>query len=278
MQEVFERFGIQAQDSIYPYAPVFRGDGVVVKRTHGAEGMGRWTRRLAASGFPVVTPVRGPERIGDNDWVAYPWIDGRPYEVGDVAAAGDLLGRMHAESSADLEPFKWPDHDEASIQEDIDGLVKVLGTAGRLEPMLRNFMTTTLPVIRDADLPRTDVSMDFKAVNLVFTPDGPVLIDPDNGEHVPRLLDLALAVLLFHNDLETEPAKVFTAEEWAAFRDAYLARVELTAVERELWPVALDYMLMEWGVWSIVNGEWHIPRHAAFYTDLFHADLARFAL
>lgn len=278
MQAVFERFGIPAQESIYPYAPVFRGDGVVVKRTHNPAGMGRWTRSLAARGIPVVTPAAGPYTIEDDTWVAYPWIEGRPYAAGDVEAAGDLLGRIHVEETRELESFQWPDHDEASVQEDLDGLAKVLGTAGRLDPMLRNFMTVTLPAIRDADLPRTDVSLDFKAANLVFTSTGPVLVDPDNGEHAPRLLDLALAVLLFHNDLEGEPARLFTPSEWTAFRDAYLARVELTGKERELWPTALDYMLLEWGVWSVINGEWHDPRHAAFYIDLVNADLTRFEL
>ncbi|MGW4472950.1 hypothetical protein [Nonomuraea sp. NPDC004354] len=280
--EVFARFGIPPQESIYPYAPVFRGevDGrpVAVKRTHDAEAMGRWVRGLAELGLPVVTPVAGPYDIGGETWVAYPWVEGRGYAgtPADLVAAGDLLGRLHAAGTEEgLKDFTWPDHDAASVQEDIDGLAPY---SGRFEQGLRDFMTSTLPAIRDAGLPVAEVSMDFKAVNLVYTGAGPVLVDPDNGERAPRLLDLALAALLFHNDLDGEPARLFTGEEWAAFRDAYLARVELTERERALWPTALLYMMLEWGVWTAVNGEWHVDRHARFLTDLLAADLERFAL
>ncbi|MEV4059021.1 phosphotransferase [Nonomuraea dietziae] len=280
--EVFERFGIPSQESIYPYAPVFTGliDGVrvAVKRTHDAEAMGRWVRRLKELGLPVVTPLAGPYEIGDDHWVAYPWVEGRAYDGSerDVAAAGELLGRLHAAGTKEgLADFGWPDHDEASVQEDVDGLAPY---TSRFDEPLRAFMTTTLPAIRDAGLPVAEVSMDFKAVNLVYTGEGPVLVDPDNGERAPRLLDLALAALLFHNDLDGEPARVFTATEWASFRDGYLRHVELTEKERELWPTALLYMMLEWGVWTVINGEWHLDRHARFLTDLLALDLGRYAL
>ncbi|MFD1936981.1 MULTISPECIES: phosphotransferase enzyme family protein [Nonomuraea] len=279
---VFERFGIPAQESVYPYAPVFQGvvggRPVAVKRTHDAEAMGRWVRRLRELGVPVVTPVAGPYEIGDATWVAYPWVEGRGYEGtrADVAAAGDLLGRLHAAGTREgLKDFEWPDHDAASVQEDVDGLAPY---TDRFEQLLRDFMTTTLPAVRDADLPVAEVSMDFKAANLVYSGDGPVLVDPDNGERAPRLLDLALAALLFHNDLEGEPARLFTEQEWAVFRDAYLARVELTERERAVWPTALLYMMLEWGVWTAINGEWQVGRHARFLADLLSTDLGRFTL
>ncbi len=290
--EVFRRFGIPAQESIYPYAPVFRGDGVAVKRTHSADGMGRWVRRLASVGFPVVTPVAGPYRIGEDDWVAYPWVEGRAYECTpeDIDAAGTLLGRLHALGAepAGLSDFRWPDRDAATVEEDVTGLDKAMSAhrpalreevLGRFAPRLRAFMDSELPAVRQARLPWVDASMDFKANNLVYTEAGPVLIDPDNGERVPRVLDLALAVLLFHNDLGD---RLFTRQEWEVFARAYLGEVELTADERRLWPVALRYMLLEWGVWTVVNGletgDWHDPRQAAFLTDLVTVDLERFAL
>ncbi|MFI6816895.1 phosphotransferase [Nonomuraea sp. NPDC050328] len=367
--EVFQRFGIEPQESIYAYSPVFRGEvggrQVAVKRTHSGAAMVRWLHSLAARGVPVVTPVAGPVRIGAWDWVAYPWIDGRLYNgtPADAAAAGALLGRIHtipphgagveegagegdgagveeeagegdgagveeearegdgagveegagegdgagvgkAAGDRDGDPggsglpaFSWPDHDQASIDEDVMGLSTVLRAhrpdlhaevMGRLEPLLRSFMTTTLPAIRDADLPVVDACLDFKAVNLVYpqdtptAPRGPVLVDPDNGERVPRLLDLALAVLLFHNDLPGEPAGLFDAEQWQAFREAYLAEVELTEEERRLWPTALQYMLLEWGVWTVINGDeagdWVHPRHAEFLTALVTVDVTGFPL
>ncbi|GAA4104422.1 phosphotransferase [Nonomuraea soli] len=291
--EVFQRFGIEPQDSIYPYSPVFRGEiegrQVAVKRTHYAEFMGPWVRELHSKGIAVVTPLAGPHKIGDFHWVAYPWIDGRAYDgsIDDVAAAGAFLGRLHAQPGGSLPAFPWPDHDEESVQDDIDGLTKALSTyrpdlreqvLDRLAPLLRAFMSTTLPAIRDAGLPAVDATVDYKAVNLVYTEAGPVLIDPDNGEHIPRLLDLALATLLFHNDLAGEPAALFDEHQWAAFRDAYLGHVELTETERALWPTALTYMLLEWGVWSVCNDDWADPRHAAFFADLITVDTARFPL
>lgn len=299
--EVFLRFGIQPQKSIYPYAPVFRGviggQAVAVKRTRSAEAMGRWLRYLAGVGLPVVTPLAGPHRIGRHHWVAYPWIDGRTYDGSspDIHAAGDLLGRLHAagdgEASTGLPGFQWPDHHEESVEDDVAGLDKVLKAhrpdlhrevLGRFAPRLRSFMATTLPAVRDAGLPVADVTLDFKAVNLVYAEAGPVLIDPDNGERAPRLLDLALAVLLFHNDLPDRPATLFDEMEWAVFRDAYLGHVRPTVRERELWPTALLYMLLEWGVWAVVNGgevgDWDNPRQAAFLADLLTMDVTRYRL
>ncbi|MEV5504054.1 phosphotransferase [Nonomuraea fuscirosea] len=299
--EVFRRFGIEPQASIYPYAPVFRGviggRAVAVKRTNSAEAMGRWVRYLAAAELPVVTPLAVPHHIAGHDWVAYPWIEGRPYDgsLADIRAAGNLLGRLHAvgdaEGSTGLPGFEWPDQDEESVQDDVTGLGKVLATyrpdlrrevLERFEPLLRAFMATTLPAIRDADLPVADVSMDFKAVNLVYGQAGPVLVDPDNGERAPRLLDLALAVLLFHNDLPGGPARLFHEREWAVFRDAYLVHVRPTARERELWPTALLYMLLEWGVWSAINGgetgDWDDSRQAAFLADLLTVDITHYPL
>ncbi|WP_336214077.1 phosphotransferase [Nonomuraea sp. LPB2021202275-12-8] len=297
--EVFEKFGLAAAESIYPYAPVFRGlvagRDAVVKRTHSAEAMGRWVRHLDATGFPVVTPLAGPHRIGEHDWVAYPWIEGRLYDgsAADLADAGRLLGRMHADldSDAGLARFDWPDHDAASVEEDVTGLDRTLAAhlpqargelMGRFTPLIEGFMTTTLPAVRDAELPAADVSVDFKAVNLVYTADGPVLVDPDNGERIPRLLDLALAVLFFHNDLPAGPGRLFDDVEWRLFRDAYLGCVQLTGTERELWPTALLYMVLEWGVWAVINGgeagDWELPRQRALFTDLLTFDVNRFPL
>jgi hypothetical protein len=94
-----------SEESIYPYSPVFRatldGRPVVVKRTRRSvpAAIATWVRSLAANGFPVVTPVSEPVRDSSGAArVAYPWIDGRPYQPSshDIAAAGDLLGRLHA--------------------------------------------------------------------------------------------------------------------------------------------------------------------------------------
>jgi spectinomycin phosphotransferase len=123
------------------------------------------------------------------------------------------------------------------------------------------------------------VPLDFRATNLVYAAGGPVLVDPDNAEYAPRILDLALAVLLFHYESDTAPGRLFTGVEWVAFRDAYLRNVRLTRAERDRWPDALRYMFMEWGVWTLIDcAEWHVPRQRAFLSDLVRRVADRFPL
>ena len=110
--------------------------------------------------------MANPARLGADAWVAYPWIDGRPYDgsVADIMAAGELLGRMHAAGcdGAGMARFSWPEYSDKEVEQ--------------------------------------------AAVNLLCRDGVPTLVDPDNAEYAPWLLDLALAVLLFHNEIENGPA------------------------------------------------------------------------
>jgi Ser/Thr protein kinase RdoA (MazF antagonist) len=309
---VFEYFGVDARDwpaeSGYPYAPVFRarvaGVPAAVKRARrspvAAAAIARWVRVLAASGIPVVTPIQtgvpNPGLIGDQMWVAYPWIDGRAYDgsAADIAAAGELLGRMHARTSyvdAAIPRFKWPQHDQASVQQDIEDLTRVLESrapaiarhaVGRTAPWHRTFMAQTLTAIRETALPFVIGSTDFRASNLVYNPTGPVLVDPDNADYLPRILDLAIAALLFHSEMKTAPPRLFTRSEWEAFAQAYSAHAKLTGEEVELWQTALQYVICEWGTWTLVaadeSGDWADPHNHAFLLDLAIADPAWFQL
>ncbi|MFF2652679.1 phosphotransferase [Streptomyces sp. NPDC058045] len=309
--DVFDCFGVKPADrpavSCYLYAPVFPvvidGQSAVIKRTRGpfgdARGLATWLGELSAGKVPVVAPLpvakENPVQIGKRVWVAYPWVQGSAYQgtAEEIAAAGDLLGRLHAApvTGRDMPHFAWPDHDQASVDEDIEGLDRVFGRHApdvrerelpRFTAWLNDFMTQTLPAVKAADLPTVPASMDFKASNLVYTPDGPVLIDPDNGEVAARLLDLALAVLLFHNEADAAPARLFTTPEWTVFRDAYTRHVELTPQEIRVWPAALRYMLLEWCVWSLIDADewddWTDPRKRSFLIDLATLELDRFPL
>ncbi|GAA3996760.1 hypothetical protein GCM10022247_15930 [Allokutzneria multivorans] len=283
---LFEHFGVRPTErhSCYQWSPVFRaehdGEAVVLKRT--APLIADWCRRLSAQGFPVVVPVRldtaNPARVDGEDWVVYPWVDGRRYDgsPADIAATGDLLGRLHALGGTELRPFTWPTYEPGEPAKDLPELRQKFGEhapehldaiMARLEPLGEGFESSTLPAIRDAGLPVVDATMDFKANNLVFTGDGPVLIDPDNGECLPRVLDLALAALMFH--MEDTPDKPFTTAEWITFRDAYSAHVELTDAEVAAWPDAVDYMLWEFGTWAMADSsEWHVARQRSFLIGL----------
>jgi Ser/Thr protein kinase RdoA (MazF antagonist) len=123
---------------------------------------------------------------------------------------------------------------------------------------------------------------DFRAINLRYRGGVPTLVDPDNAEYAPRLLDLALAALLFHNEIEDGPGRLFDDAEWAVFIGAYLRQAELTGAERSLWPAAVRYMLIEWGFWTLTDaaeiGAWAQPAQRAFLHDLAGTDEARFVM
>lgn len=293
----FRAFGLTpAGTSIYAFNPVFRvcfpGQEAVLKRTQAlanAPRVGHWARALQAAGVQVVTPLAGARETDGRTWVVYPFIQGREYDGSraDIRAAGRLLGQMHAVQSDVLVRFQWPDNTPESIQEDVEGLEQLRET-GKLEALVAGllisweqaFNTDVYAPLQAADVPWVDASMDFKANNLVYGPDGlPTLVDPDNGEYVPRILDLALAALLFHLDLPA-PGRLFSVEEWREFLAGYAELVTLTEPERTLWPLALRYILQEWGVWHLTSDEegWENVVQQAFLRDLAHLEVGRFPL
>lgn len=308
MHEQLQRaFGLAAVDSesLTPWATVLRaraadGAEAVVKVTatkpERAAAMAAWTTALAELGVPVVTPLAlaadNPQRIGDDWWVVYPFIEGRPYEGGadDARAAGDLLGRIHAAPVPDavlraMRQYEFTDadfddsHDDlVTLQEELpkhlsDDAAPLL--AG-VQQLLDRWWNTALPALKAADsdepLPRAALSSDYRSTNIVFADDGRlVLVDPDNGGVEPRLFELAMALVLFHREAATAPGRMFSDAEWRAFCEGYSAHVTLTDRERELWPHAVDHMLWEEGTWAIEDTDadgWANPRERGYLADL----------
>lgn len=298
--ELVAAFGLSdlTPTSLTPWARVFRatdaaGRPVVVKRTathaHHARAMARWTRAAVAAGFPVVAPCalgrENPQQVGADWWVVYPWVAGVAYTGtrDQIRLAGDLLGRQHAlqVDAGELRPYRWPEVDEDEIARALAALATKGADVAALRDLARRWRDVALPALRAATLPATGVSSDYKAGNLVFTPAGPVLVDPDNGGREPRLFDLALAVVLFHHECPGAPGRLFDAREWTVFRTAYAAHVRLTAEERALWPAALDHMLWEEGSWALEDNDeaaWADPRQGAFLRDLARATPDRYPL
>lgn len=304
--QLADAFGLPSIDStsLTRFATVYRarsGDDaeVVVKRA-GADpvrvaALSGWTTALAGTGLGVVRPaplpVANPQQVGADWWVVYPWIDGAAYTARpeQLAAAGDLLGRMHAAPvpTTDLRPYAWTEADESEMHDDLATLDPILaehgGSAETVRRLGARWWNESLPLLRehDHDLVRCGVSSDYKANNLVFTDDGPVLVDPDNGGLEPRLFDLALAVALFHNECPEAPGRLFSATEWDTFATAYGKHVQLTAIERELWPAAVDHLLWEEGTWALEDNDdeaWADPRQRAFLLALSEATAEDFPL
>lgn len=320
LEDLARAFGLTDVDpaSLSPWATVHRarvspsGSGadldVVVKRTADGEerarAMADWTRHLAAEGIPVVHPlalgVPNPQQVGEDWYVVYPFIAGRPYDAErDLTALGELLGRLHAcpvtdDLAAALRPYDWTDASLSDGQEDVDALLEkfhtVLPSTNRsageaVQALLTRWWERSLPALRRAEeedpLPRAGVTSDFKAANVVITVDGPVIVDPDNGGLEPRLLDLALAVVLLHNESDSAPARMLTTEEWHRFHAGYARHVELTDRERALWPAALDHMAWEEGTWVLEDDDadaYASPRQGGFLADLATMPLERYAL
>lgn len=314
LRDVFARMGITLSDvlpeTIYPFSPVFKAkfnsNYIIVKRTRSplsqAENLLKWTANLARSGVNVVLPVAeidpNPVFVNNDVWVAYPFISGRPYHgtSEDIIAAGRLLGQIHAApipNTFELYQFSWPDYDDASIQEDIDGItnrIEEQGFSNGAEliayfcEQLHCFRDRTLPKLKNANLPYVNGTWDYKANNLIYDLnyklDGtPVLIDPDSAGKLPRILDLALAVLLFHNELSTAPGRLFSVEEWNHFKSGYLEYVSLTDTEYGLWETALRYMLLEEGLWLLINvdEDWERSHQRQFLISLLNTNVQNFS-
>ena len=310
-------FGLASieSESLTPWATVLRartadGTEAVVKVTatkpERAAAMADWTRALVKHGVPIVAPLplaaENPQRIGDEWWVVYPFIEGRPYAggVADARAAGDLLGRIHAAPVSDavlnaMRQYEFTDADYDDSHDDLvtlqEELPKHLGGAAALvlsgvADLLDRWWNAALPALKSADeeepLPRAALSSDYRSTNIVFDQQRAfVLVDPDNGGVEPRLFELAMALVLFHREAATAPGRMFSETEWHAFCEGYETHVTLTERERELWPHAVDHMLWEEGTWALEDTDadgWANPRERGYLTDLANVTPERYPL
>jgi spectinomycin phosphotransferase len=285
--------------SLSDYAPVFRvrdrqGEWVAKQtdRAHSSGiAIGAWLAALRREGLDVVAPAArfapNPRELADGrNWVVYPYIAGEPYSgsAEQIAMADALLGRMHAIDVLEalgLNTFEEP------IFRSAQWLAPHVASAKRemQRPGYGAVEFTTLIEARRAQaqrvmgLPLAGCSFDFKASNLVFTPT-PVLVDPDHAARIPRLYDLAVAALLFHNDLRASPGRLWSKAEWHSFLAAYQAELCLTDAERARWMDVLRLAWLDQGVWLLGNFPegWADASEVLFLYDLAALDLNRFAM
>ncbi|WP_204249562.1 hypothetical protein, partial [Vagococcus silagei] len=106
--------------------------------------------------------------------------------------------------------------------------------------------------LKALSLPKIATPYDYKADNLVYlNSTTPYLIDPDNALFLPRIFDVALALLLFHNVLDTAPNHVWTPHEWQLFLEGYTQSVTLIPQEKSTWIKAVQHIFMDEVLWLL---------------------------
>jgi spectinomycin phosphotransferase len=283
--------------SLWPLAPVFRvtwrGRAAVLKRTQHpaqrARELQRWLRALELGGVPCPFALVEPVESGDDTWVLYPYASGEPYRdlPGALRAAGRLLSDVHRVAQGaehELARFRWIDEtNAASRAEDRESFEALAARVGledraveRWNALIDAYYGDVTTALKRAELPVCNTTFDFKANNLLFSEGRLRLLDVDRAARVPRVLDLALAVLLFRNEHPHVSPALFTPAEWAAFANGYLEQGALTPDERRLFPKALHYMLIDEGLWLLLNDDWTSPRQRCFLESLLETDLAAY--
>lgn len=294
--EIMKHFCIPVRnklESIYPYSPVYRvnysGEVVVVKKTQKpfeqAKGIASYTKYLKRNGILVVTTVEmevdNPQKIGEDCYIVYPFIEGRKYQGTnqEIYEAGELLGKIHAcspvEDTYDLTTYNVYDFTKEEVEDSIQTIAENSLPDGiyRKIPLLEEKLLRSLTnqiYLQQLNLPHVLTPHDYKANNLVYTP-APYLIDPDNAAKVPRIFDLALALMLFHNELDTVPESIFTPEQWAIFLSGYNRHIQLSKIEKQYWKAALEHVFLDEVMWLMAEfqEDWQNPAQRKLYESIF---------
>lgn len=292
-KDILNIFGFEVEEeplSIYPYSPVYRvnyGDkDVVVKRTQKrVENVMSYINKLKDKGINVVTPVKlkvdNPQKYGDTNFVVYPFIEGIKYsgKEKEIYEAGKMLGQIHSyspDSNIDnLLVYDVYDFNYLEIEESMEAIrehAKKLEI--EIDPRLQtklNEAVSNQQELYQAKLPHIATPHDFKANNLILIPE-PFLIDPDNATWIPRIFDLALALLLFHNEHEEAPNRIFTLDEWKLFLRGYKEYVVLTDQEKVFWEKAKQHVFLDEVMWLMAECEedWQRYSQQELFNSLIH--------
>lgn len=269
-------FGFEVTEeplSIYPFSPVYRvkyGDNdVVVKRTQSrADNLMTYTNMLKDRGVNVVTPVKlqvdNPQKYEDTNFVVYPFIEGKQYsgKEKEIYDAGKMLGQIHSFSpfsnTYNLLEYDVYNFNQQEVEESMEAIIDHADKAGvEIDKRLKEILLESVASQEElyhAGLPHIATPHDFKANNLVLIPE-PFLIDPDNATWIPRIFDLALALLLFHNEHAQAPDQVFTKVEWQLFLSGYKKCIVLTDKEIIFWGKAKQHVFLDEVMWLMAEYE-----------------------
>lgn len=271
-KEVFStlNLNIDSAVSIYKYAPVFKinmGDQhFVLKKTKKDPEKGmkliQFQNVLNRTQKNVVEPIRINNKlhhkVNDDTWVVYPFVDGNTYDGSSkqIEMAGELLGRIHAASNNTFNHgFEWRKFENdffEEVGEDCETIKNKYGTVPNLSRIQSFVLDDQFKKIRNVEVPYVDGIWDYKASNLIYSTDV-ILIDSDNSGYVPRVIDLALALLLFNTESPKAPDRPFTEAEWHVFMKGYNRFVTLEAIEGELFCDFLEFTFVDEAIWAIVD-------------------------
>ncbi|MDF1664218.1 MAG: aminoglycoside phosphotransferase family protein [Planctomycetota bacterium] len=314
--DIARAFGLEVKDnqfpeSLYAYSPVYRlskgGRDWVLKRAakdpKRAKAVCSWLASLTAQACKVVSPETFPGenprrfRMGEEAemWVVYPFIEGIPYtgSQAQFRQAGALLGQIHSMEQEDLGLPQLQSIvaiDSEVYEEDKETILNCVRRAlpelekravAQLNQFGERYFSEVLDELIQESFPQVNCTWDFKASNLIYPPgESPWLIDPDNAGFIPRIYDLAIAALLFHNDGILEQSRALTLEQWTSFLQGYVEKVALTAQERRHWQNVLLAVWMDEALWLLANHEegWQDPRQEKYLAELLLIDLDQFSL
>ncbi|MYL42944.1 phosphotransferase [Virgibacillus salexigens] len=295
--KIMKHFGIKTDEapiSIYPFSPVYKVQhttgNIIIKRTQQplekAKRLMKYLLHLRKNKIDIVTPVvldrENPIEMEDACYVAYPFIEGEGYIASEksIKEAGRLLGSIHRLSES-TNTYQLPEYNvyDFTIEEVEESMAAIRRYAMPYKedvqvPKLRKRLLKVVgqqDEINHAKLPHVATPHDYKANNLVYTPE-PFLIDPDNATWIPRIFDLALVLLLFHNELETAPDRTFTPDEWYIFMDGYTEYVRLTMEEKHFWKKAVEHVFLDEVMWLMaeVPEDWKSPSQRNLFQSIVH--------
>ncbi|MCM1989251.1 phosphotransferase enzyme family protein [Oceanirhabdus seepicola] len=295
-------------ESIYRYSPVFMcmydGKKAIIKKTKENEEKAmelfKWEEELRNKGVECVSPIKAINGefitcvAEEERWVLYPYIEGKRFDgsIKHIRNAGRLLGKIHkaGENKRFFKSgFKFETFDDEFIEE-VNDDIKIIKERYKdiissevleeFEKWIKAAIASNYNNVGDRDFPMVDCSWDYKGNNLVYSEEGiPTLIDPDNGGVVPRIIDLALALILFNNEMETAPSRMFSKEEWTVFKDGYYEYTQLNKVEKDAWNDLLKFVFIDEGLWAIVDLETdESERQKEFIKNLIEFNVGDFEL
>ena len=297
-QHVFDHLNIASHRavSLYKYAPVFKvrinEQFYILKRTKKDEMQVSkllvFEKHLASNDIPVVIPIKRFDEethlVNEERWVLYPFVDGVPYNGSNehIRLAGDLLGKIHASNNHVFNHgFTWKSYEDVFLTDIIDDLNTIeskYGEQNNLRILVEDAIKNKFEDLKHKELPYVDATWDYKASNLIYN-DGIMLIDLDNSGYIPRILDLGLALLLFHTETPLAPNRPFTEDEWSVFFEAYSVHVKLEAIEVESFTEFLKFVFLDEAVYAIVDLEEDEPeRQNEFIKNLLSLDLDKYKI